>query len=261
MYLFERIKTLPSYILYHTYDKCYYKYFNQYNIFGGWGIHLYTGKFGACKTSSMVAKAYELCERYPQLQILTNVNLAGFPAWTKIKKLNTANDIINAEENTLVLIDELGTIFNARDFMRKSDTTCSKELIQAVAQCRHRHIMIFGTCQYYRQLDKQIRDISATVICCNGISAFPFTRLMVNDTFDRVEYDLFCDNPAMLPKPLSTQIIVQTNKIRSLYDTRETVEQMLRMEHEDYEREPSNINVDPMQKGYKKVKRSLKKLR
>ena len=237
MYFIDRILTFPSYVMYHTYDKLLYNYFNQDNIFQGWGIHLYTGAFGSCKTSSLVARAYRLCNRYPQLQVLTNINITNFPEWTVIKKLNTANDIINAEENTLVLIDELGTIFNARDFMQKDDgKKISKELIQSVAQCRHRRVMILGTAQYYRQVDKQVREITATVISCTGISKHPFTRLMINDEFDRVEYDIFCDNPMYAPKPLHTSITIQTNEIRQLYDTRETVSQMLKMEHEDFER-------------------------
>ena len=61
--------------MYIVYDLCVYIYRKKYLLFYGWGIHLFTGRFGAGKTSLMVIKAYELAEKYPQLHIVTNLHL------------------------------------------------------------------------------------------------------------------------------------------------------------------------------------------
>ena len=115
-YFFQRFYLFPQFLMYVWYDFFNSLYFRQYLLFDGWGIHLFTGKFGQGKTSLMVIKAYNLCCQYPQLCILTNLKIKNFPEWTKILPLNTAQDILNAPENCLVLIDEIGTIFNSRDF-------------------------------------------------------------------------------------------------------------------------------------------------
>ena len=108
---FKLIYNFPSLFFYYVYDRLIFIYFRKIKQFYGWGIHLHTGKFGQGKTSLMVLKAYKLACKYPQLHILTNIKLTNFPAHTAIIPLKTAKDILNAPTNTLVLIDEIGTIF------------------------------------------------------------------------------------------------------------------------------------------------------
>lgn len=104
MVLFDYFVRLPSLAAYTAYDKATALYFNWSQIFNGWGIHLFVGKFGAGKTSLMVAEAYELCRKYPQLHILTNINIKNFPDYTEIIPLNTAQDILNAPKTRLYLL-------------------------------------------------------------------------------------------------------------------------------------------------------------
>ncbi len=53
---FDYFLRLPSLAAYVAYDKATALYFNWSQIFNGWGIHLFVGKFGAGKTSLMVAE-------------------------------------------------------------------------------------------------------------------------------------------------------------------------------------------------------------
>ena len=181
MILLDYFVRLPSLAAYTAYDKATALYFNWSQIFNGWGIHLFVGKFGAGKTSLMVAEAYELCCKYPQLHILTNINIKNFPDYTEILPLNTAQDILNAPKNTLVLIDEIGTIFNSRDF---SGGKCAvpKPLFQHLCQCRKRRMMIYATVQRFNLLDKQIRDITADVTACHTHFKHPFCRIQTGYT-------------------------------------------------------------------------------
>lgn len=198
--------------------------------FTGWGIHLYVGRFGSGKTSSMVHDAYLLCKKYPQLTLLTNLKIINFPSHTKIVKLHTANDILNAPRNTLVLIDEIGTIFNSRDFT-KSKESVPKILFQYICQCRKRKLMIYSTTQRWNFLDKQLRDITATVRVCSMSFTYRFNRLASVKHYDADEYDVAYSNP-LLPLPLrGYTVYVQSDKFRQLYDTEELIEDMMNMEY------------------------------
>ena len=228
--IFRFIKHLAEILIYYVYDKYLYHYYRKQYDFCGWGVHLFTGKFGAGKTSYAVAKAYDIAYQYPQVTILTNIKLQNFPPWTTVLPLNKAEDILNAPQNTLVLIDEIGTIFNSRDF---SGGKCAvpKPLFQHLCQCRKRKMMIFGTVQRFNLLDKQIRDITADVTACHTHWEYPFVRWQTAYTFDIEEYEMYSENRTYRPKIMRSDLIVQTNKLRSLYDTSELVQNMLKKEY------------------------------
>ena len=140
--LFTKIRLFPAFLYYVFYDWLIYKHYHKDKLFYGWGIHLFTGKFGSGKTSLMVIKAYEYCKKYPQLNIITNLNLTNFPDYTRIIHLSCVDDILEAPENSLVLIDEIGTIFNSRDFM-SGKKSVPKALFQHLAQCgRYRGLIV-----------------------------------------------------------------------------------------------------------------------
>ena len=139
---FRKLRLFPQFLMYVFLDLLNYKYYNKDKLYYGWGIHLYTGKFGSGKTSLAVIHTYEECKQYKQLTVLTNLKLTNFPSWTNILPLNTVEDILNAPNNTIVLIDEIGTIFNSRDFMKKKSVP--KCLFQMLSQCRHRNMKILG---------------------------------------------------------------------------------------------------------------------
>lgn len=230
MVITKLFKNFSQIVCYTVYDKVLYNHYRKKYDFNGWGIHLFTGRFGAGKSSYMVKRAYDLAFEYPQLSILTNIKLQNFPEWTKILPLNTATDILNAPENTLVLIDEIGTIFNSRDFSG-GKAAVPKPLFQHLCQCRKRKMMIFGTVQRFNLLDKQIRDITADVTSCHSHWRYPFVRWQTAYTFDIEEYELYSENKTYKPRSLRSDLIIQTNKLRSLYDTSQLVDNMLGKEY------------------------------
>ena len=221
---------LPMLFMYLSYDFLMYVYTRGYKKFYGWGIHLFTGRFGAGKTSCVVYLARKYAKKYPQLTILTNMKLENFPKHTKILELNTAQDILNAPNDTLVIIDEIGTIFNSRDFS-SGKTAVPKVLFQHLCQCRHRRIMIYGSVQRFNLLDKQIRDISADVTVCSIRFKHPFSRLCTMRTFDIEEYETYQANRLYVPRPYVINAYVQSEMTRQLYDTTELVSGMLEKEY------------------------------
>lgn len=220
----------PKFFTYLIYDLCIYIALKRYKEFFGWGVHLYTGRFGTGKSNAMCAFAYKQCLKYPQLHVLTNLNLINFPKHTHILSLNTAQDILNAPANTLVLIDEIGTIFNSRDFS-SGKTAVPKTLFQHLCQCRKRNMMILGTVQKYNLLDKQIRDISADVTVCKGSLKHPFTRYIKCYTYDVDEYDMYMSNRVYNPKLLRGSTYIQKNLYRNLYDTGQLIDNMLQKDY------------------------------
>lgn len=224
--LFKHLSTLPLFLFYQIYDHLIYWYFRKYQLFDGWGIHLYTGKFGQGKTMLQTIKAYNIAVKYPQVTIVTNYELKNFPAHTKILPLNTAQDILNAPKNSLILIDEIGTLFNSRDFS-SGKNSIPKPLFQHLCQVRKRRLMIYATVQRFNLLDKQIRDITATVTSCACSGRHPFSRKITALTYDIDEYEAAQTNRLYLPRPMDTTVCIQKDFYRQLYDTSTLIQGLL----------------------------------
>ncbi|MFT3952004.1 MAG: zonular occludens toxin domain-containing protein [Oscillospiraceae bacterium] len=195
-----------------------------------WGLHIYTGAFGSGKTSTMVFHAYEKACLYKQLTIVTNLKLSHFPAHTRILPLKSPQDILNAPKNSLVLIDEIGTIFNSRDFASSKESV-PKILFQHLCQVRKRHMMIYATSQRWAFVDKQLRDITATVRPCKTKFRHPYCRYNSCHVFDAFEFDQAESNPMMKISPMGYYSNLQTDFRRSLYDTAELIESMLKSDY------------------------------
>ena len=228
--LFSMLCRFPSALYYWIYDHLVYLWYRKNKQFYGWGIHLYTGKFGQGKTSQMVIDTYRDCVKYPQLHVLTNIHLTNFPEHTAILPLRNADDILNAPDNTIVLIDEIGTLFNSRDFSSGKNSV-PKPVFQHLCQCRKRHLKIRGTVQRFNLLDKQIRDISATVTECKARGKHPFSRLFTALTYDIEEYEASTANKMYTPIPSRYTVEIQTDKFRKLYDTSELIQGLLTKEY------------------------------
>lgn len=224
----QYLSKIPRFLLWFIHDLILWFKNHGWLVWHGWGLHLYIGKFGASKTSSMVYDAYHLCKRYPCITVLTNFQLSHFPPGTKILPLNRVEDILNAPANTLVLIDEIGTIFNSRDFIGGGkDKGVPKILFQHLCQCRKRNMQILATTQRWNFLDKQLRDICDTVRVCSSHFAHPFTRICSVCVYDAHAYDLAYTNPLLPLELLSSDVYIQTDFVRSLYDTDTLIDNML----------------------------------
>lgn len=228
--LLKNLFLLPLFIYYQIYDHLIYWYYRKKKLFDGWGIHLFTGKFGQGKTMLQTIKAYKIAKKYPQVTIVTNYELKNFPKHTKILPLNTAQDILNAPQNSLILIDEIGTLFNSRDFTSGKNSV-PKPLFQHLCQVRKRRLMIYATVQRFNLLDKQIRDITATVTDCSCSGKHPFSRKITALTYDIDEYEAHQTNRLYKMRPISTDVLIQKDFYRELYDTSNLIKGLLTKEY------------------------------
>ncbi len=239
--------------------------------FEDFGLNVYIGPFGNGKTCSIVRDAYNIACRYDGINILTNVTLTNFPDTCNILPLKCGEDIINAPDNCVVILDELGTIFNSRDFQggkanKDGSRGIPKPVFQTLVQVRHRHILVLAGVQDWRFIDKQIRQVAKTVTVCSAWLWHPFTRMITNRVFDAKEYDMFYDNPLLPLTELDAFSYVQTDKLRSLYDTKEMVQTLLEAEYisdkeilENQRGDPSAPSDVPTDK--KKQKELLNKIK
>lgn len=249
----------PQFWLYYVFDHVVYVYRCTWKLFNGWGVHLFVGKFGKGKTMLMCIMAYNICRKKKQVTVLTNLQLTNFPSHTRILPLKTAQDILHAPKNCIVLIDEIGTIFNSRDF---SGGKCAvpKPLFQLICQCRKRRMMIFGTVQRYNLLDKQIRDIAATVTECSVAAHHPFSRMVIGRRFDVDEYDYYMNNRNYVPRPYDVVMFIQTELFRHLYDTTDIVAGFLNKEFlSDQEIIQNQCSAEIINSGGETLGRSRKK--
>ena len=228
--IISAIRCAPLFWVYVIKDFARYCKRKGWYDFNYWGLHLFLGRFGGGKTISAVRRCYNICKAHKGVTVLTNLTLFDFPEDTKIIKLVNSEQIRELPDKSIVLIDEIGSIFNSRDFV-SSKRSVPKPVYQLILQCRHRRIMLLGTVQRWNLLDKQLRDIADTVSECHSYFSDPFARYTTCTEFDAQEYDKWFNNPLLPLRRLGYYGYVQTDELRSKYDTIEMVDNMLDKEY------------------------------
>lgn len=220
------IKCAPSFWCYVFVDFARYLNRKGWRDFNYWGLHLFLGKFGGGKTISAVRRCYNICKTHRNVTVLTNLTLTNFPEDTKLIHLEDINQVLDLPDKSIVLIDEIGSIFNSRDYGANKESV-PKIVFQHLLQMRHRRIMLLGTVQRWNLLDKQLRDITDTVTECHSFFRDPFSRYTTCTEFDAQEYDKAYSNPLLPLRRLLYYAFVQTDELRSKYDTIQMVEGLL----------------------------------
>ncbi len=214
---FSYIPKLPKFLYLKVIDLYWYIKNQEWKNFDGFGLHIYVGMFGSGKTISMVEKAYRVAKAYPQVRILTNMKLVGFPEHTEIIELKNYSQIIESPGDTLILIDEISTILNSRRWDKEG---VPPSLLGQLLQVRKQKKMLLATAQRFGHVDKLIRDITFTVIECGT----KFKRWTFQTAYDGYDYE----NANMMKPalPIWRHDFLQTDETRKLYDTWELIDNM-----------------------------------
>lgn len=215
--LFDYIPKLPILLILKCKDIYNYYKNKEWEKFNMFGLYIFIGMFGTGKTISMVHRAYKLAKKYPNLKILTNIKLVNFPEHTEIIQLTNFNQIIEVSGDTLILLDEISSIFNSRSWSKNG---IPPDLIGLLLQVRKERKVIFSTAQRFKQVDALIRQITFVVVQCNTL----FGRWTFNKEYDAYDFELTQDTYNMYPIALDRYSFLQTDKIRSLYDTYEMID-------------------------------------
>ena len=220
-FLFSYIPKIPKFLYLKAIDIYRYFKFKDWINFEGFGLHIYVGMFGSGKTISMVEKAYRIAKAFPQVRILTNMKLVGFPEHTEIIELKNYKQIIEMPGDTLILIDEISSILNSRRWDKEG---VPPALLGQLLQVRKQKKMLLSTAQRFGHVDKLVRDITFTVIECRTY----FKRWTFQTSYDGYDYE----NANMMKPaiPVGHYDFLQTDKVRNLYDTWELIGNMKKEE-------------------------------
>ena len=151
-------------------------------------------------------------------RIISQAKKYGLTVYSNIKlnysyiPLTNYQQIIDAPANSIFLIDEISTIFHARDWSK-----FPTDLLFQILQCRKRRKMIVATAQRFGHVDKLLRDITSEVVTCRKYWRFQTYRI----------YDAWEIENAQnldLVKPLKRGGWFVLNKHYSQYDTSELID-------------------------------------
>ena len=184
----------------------YFKY-KKWKEWNGFGLNIYVGMFGKGKTLSATKYVLRQAKKY-KLNVLSNIKLNGYP----YTPLENYQQIIDAPPNTIILIDEISTVLNARSWK-----DFNINLLFQLLQCRKGKKMLVGTAQRFHHVDKLIRDITYEVIDCNK-----YWRFLHNSHYDGWDYEN-CMNRDMLKRVFHSWSFV-SNKDYKGYDTSEIID-------------------------------------
>lgn len=177
----------------------------------GFGLRIYVGMFGTGKSLSAVRYVRKNALRY-NLNVLSNIHLNDVP----YTPLINYNQIIDAPANTIVLIDEISTVLNARNWK-----DFNINLLFQLLQCRKQRKQLVATAQRFAHVDKLIRDITAQVIVCRK-----YWRVCTNTSYDGWDYE---NAVAQFSIPvLWRKSYVATDTLFHAYDTDELIDNVKR---------------------------------
>lgn len=189
--------------------------------FKEYGFTFYVGRQGTGKTISMVRYLEIMKERYPNCLIVTN-----FGYYRADFIMHDWRDILtirNGTDGVIFAIDEIHSEYSAASWK-----DVPEDLLSEVSQQRKQRVKIVATAQFFSRIAKPLREQAATVVSCNTFAG----RLTKNREYDALQYTMVVDNPNVIKKkikPLSKTSFVQSDAIRSCYDTYEKIERMQKL--------------------------------
>ena len=233
----------PKFVIRHFFDMCRYgavdlyyyikhKEYNRCPFFGRVDIiSAYRNKvFGSGKTLCVSKQVHDIYNKYnglpvwdeckqafvtQHIHIVSNVSFSDIP-YTPFVTSRQLMDVEQPREDiTIFVMDEIGAIWNSRDFK----TNISTELLRNLLQVRKNKIYIIGTSQRFHFCDALLRQITANLVCVKKT-----WRIVRKLAYDPMDFEN-CNNIDML-KPLKVSCAWITNQDYASYDTDERVERL-----------------------------------
>ncbi|HFJ9332341.1 TPA: hypothetical protein ACGW5B_005835 [Bacillus paranthracis] len=190
--------------------------------FNEYGLTIFCGMQGYGKTISLVEKLEEIRHKYPDVIICTNFGYKhqdyALTDWLQILELRNDAGIVFA-------IDEIQNEFDLYD-----SRNFNMRILRTVTQQRKQGIKMYGTSQVYTRVTKPLREQTFEVVECFTM----FGRWTFQKCFDADTYNLVVDNPEKKAKIKRKwrKNFVQSNFIRSLFDSYAVVDEMAKLERE-----------------------------
>ena len=214
-----------------------YKFFKhkEYNRCEAYGriymITAYRNKvFGSGKTLDMTMVARGIYNRYnglpvwnedkqafvtQNIHLISNVELLDVPYTPFVSAEQLKNVEQEEDDITIFVFDEVGAIWNSRNYKDNINT----ELLKRLLQVRKNKIGILCTAQRFKFVDALLRQITGSLYCVNKA-----WRILSVREYDAVSFEN-CDNIDMI-KPISKVYKFVFNKDYAAYDTAAIVDDL-----------------------------------
>lgn len=186
--------------------------------------------FGSGKTLDMTMLARQIFNKYDGLPVwnedkqefvtqhihlISNVELLDVP-YTPFTTAEQLKNVVQDEDDvTLFVFDEVGAIWNSRNYKDNIST----ELLKRLLQVRKNKIGILCTAQRFKFVDALLRQITGSLYCVNKT-----WRILSVREYDAVSFEN-CDNIDMI-EPLSIGFKFVFDKDYHAYDTSAIVEDL-----------------------------------
>lgn len=239
------IMHLPSTLYWGLHDIYDYIVHKRYNEFTGFGkIENYIASssqaFGCGKTLTMVNQVRRIYRLYnnkmvfdyekkifvkQKIRVFSNVTFTDIPyipfvgisQFSNIdeyykKPYSPYNEVFGSHDIILFAVDEIGHVFNSRDFKNNFST----ETLTRLLQVRKNKILWIGTSQRWGLVDKIIRETSSTVTTCRK-----WWRFILLQEYDA--YELENAKNTDIIKPVSSRVWFAFDKDYKSYDTNQLV--------------------------------------
>lgn len=215
---------IAYYFILDTYKYFKYKRWNECKSYGQ--IITYNGLFGQGKTLSVTSFVRSMYNRYngklvydfdscewveQKIHIVSNYHLNDIPYIPLISEKQMIDFVTDKQDITIFVLDEIGAIFNNRDYKN-----FTPDLLTSMLQCRKRKCLFLGTSQRFQMQDKNFRTTMEKAYQCRKI--WRFCKLSVYDAYQLEN----CSNPLML-KPLKVKYWFVKDTDYNSYNTDEMV--------------------------------------
>lgn len=237
------------------YDYFVHKRYNECPAYGY--IRVYNGYFGSGKSLSCVSEVIDMYRKYNGLEvynddmgvwlkqkvtIVSNLKLYGIPYVQFESEQQFIHYEVAPSEVVIFLIDELGAVWNNRDFKN-----FNPDVFQNIVQSRHRRISIYGTLPVLIGTDVNVRRYTQVVIFCKK-----YWRIMKQTYFNGEDVEN-CSNINML-QPIRTTYKFVDNRMYNQYSTVEMVGKLTREMEEGKLLTFNELNVEDGRSDLKQAK-------
>lgn len=178
--------------------------------FREYGLHMVCGRQGSGKTMTVVYLLQKWKNKYPKMQIYTNLNYKY-----QTGELNHWKDLIcykNGIYGIANVIDEIQTWFNS---LESKDFPI--EMIEQISQQRKQRKCLVGTAQVFSRIAKPIREQTHFVY-------MPFTIAGCLTVVRKTKPEYWDDEKQKFKKYCGTFFFVHSKELREAYDTYKIIE-------------------------------------
>lgn len=184
-------------------------------LFPDFGFTFYVGRQGGGKTISMIDYLKRMKMRYPNCVIVANFNCDYSDYY--MKDWRDILNIRNGTDGVIFAIDEIHSEYSSASWK-----DVPENLLSEISQQRKQRVKIIASAQYYGRIAKPLREQAFSVVTCK--TSF-LGRLTSCEVYDADLYARSLDSNASTAKlkPFHKYSFIQSNTLRSCYDTYEKI--------------------------------------